>query len=75
MDLEDHDEIGRYLNDHDLVIVYEPDGVDIRPMNDVRLDQKVEPVPMGQLRVRGASRPGTTWGLTLSTEFSLAEVR
>jgi len=47
LDLEDHDEIGPYLNDHDLVIVYEPDGVDIRLVNDVRPDQKAEPMSMG----------------------------
>lgn len=36
---EDHDEIGPYLNDRGLVIVYEPGGVDIRPVNDVRPDR------------------------------------
>lgn len=47
LDLEDHDDFGPYLNDRGLVIVYEPDGVDIRPVNDVRPDQMVEPMSMG----------------------------
>ena len=43
LDLEDHDEIGPYLNNRDLVIVYGPGGVDVRPVSDVRPGLLAEP--------------------------------